>query len=125
MLKKFFSSKTNKIYTIIVGAAVVIAGGIYAYIAFGPVKVPDPQKDPKAARNFIASKNFSKLSPQEQRDFLRNMRPRQRPTRQQMEQMRKDMQSMTAEQRSNMMQNMRKVRMREMEERLDKFFKMV
>ena len=106
------------------GALIIIAGGIYAYIATRPVKIPDPQKDPKAARALLSSKDFSKLSKEQQAKFIRDMRPRQRPTREQMEQGRKEMQSMSEEQRRMMMQNMRKVQAREMEERLDKFFKM-
>ena len=42
------------------GVILLVAGGICAYVATRPVKIPDPQKDPKAARNLLASKDFNK-----------------------------------------------------------------
>ncbi len=121
------SDKKKKIIvavSIISGIVIVIAGGICAYLALRPVKVPDPQKDPQAARKFISSKHFQTLTPQQQNNFVRNMRPAQRPIRAQMDAARKDFEKMTPDERRTMMQNMRKVHMRAEQERLDKFFKM-
>lgn len=107
----------------ITGAVILIAGGITAYILLRPVPPPDPQ-DASAARKFVASDAFRKLPPKEQSNYVRRMRPARRPTQAEMQKMRQDMQKMPPEQRRAMMENMRRVFMREQEERLDKFFKM-
>jgi hypothetical protein len=106
------------------GAFLIIAGTITAYILSRPVKIPDAQKDPDGARKLLSSKDFQKLTPQQQNDFVRSMRPRRRPTREEMEKNRKAMENMSPEERRIMQANMRKVFMRQEEERLNKFFKM-
>ena len=119
------SSKKKKITIIsaIAGAIILIAAGAIVFILNRPVKVPDPQSG-KAARDFLASDKFRKLTPQQQSNFVRRMRPARRPTPAEMQQMRKEMQAMSPEKRRAMRDNMRRVFMREQEERLDKFFKM-
>ena len=105
-------------------AIIVIAGGIWFYIANRPIEIPDPQQDPAAAHKLLSSEDFNKLTPEQQVHFVRKMRPTHRPTPQEMTQMRKIMQEMSPEQRRTMMENMRKVHMREMDRQFDEFFKL-
>lgn len=111
--------KIIKIASISAGSIAVAAGAVYAYIELRPVKVPDPAKDPAAARALLASDKFNKLTPKQQDDFVRSF-PRRRPSRADMDSLR----AMTPEQRRTMGANMRKVFMRQQEKRLDDFFKL-
>ena len=117
-------NKKKKLIISITSAIIVIAGAICVYIANRPLKVPDPRKDPAAARKFLGSDDFDKLTPQQQTELVHSMRPDRRPTPQEMAQLRKEMESMTPEQRRKMMENMRKVRMREMDQQFDEFFRL-
>ena len=127
VVEVFDTDKKKKIIiisAISLGSLAIIAGAVFAWLALRPVKVPDPQKDPDAARKLLASKDFNKLTPKQQNDFVRSFRPTRRPSRAEMESARKAMQSMSPEQRRTMMENTRKVFMRQQEERLDRFFKL-
>lgn len=119
--------KKKKIITISAscfGILLIAAAAVFTYIKTRPVKLPDPKAKPEEARNLLASKDFQKLTPQQQDDYVRKMRPTRRPTAEERKKMREDWQKMTDEQKKTMRENMGRVHMRRMEKDLDNFFKM-
>lgn len=64
----------RKRWILIAVAAVVVLGGIVAAaICCWPVTPPDPKENQEEAAKFLASRNFSRMKLQEQRDYIRSI----------------------------------------------------
>ncbi len=64
----------RKRWILIAVAAVVVLGGIVAAaICCWPVTPPDPKENQEEAAKFLASRNFGRMKPQEQRDYIRSI----------------------------------------------------
>lgn len=122
-VKGLFSPQ-NRVKTISVlsGTGVAAIIGLCIAIFSGPslADAPKPGSDQKEISSYLASKEFGKLPVKDRQTYLESLRKNTTDDRSRFRQMR----TMPAEQRQQMMNNMRPVFMAAQKEHLDKFFAM-
>lgn len=106
--------KSWKFYAIV---AILLCGLVSTYAV---IRKPRPKSDkPEDIAKFVASDGFKKLSDDEQKAYMRQMRPPRGANR---EDMRKRMDSLTEAERQAMFRNMHELRERERIAELKKYF---
>ncbi len=106
--------KSWKFYAIV---AILLCGLVTTYAVF---RKPSPKSDkPEDIAKFVASDGFKKLSDDEQKEYMRRMRPPRGANR---EDMRKRMNSLSEAERRAMFKNMHELRERERIAELKKYF---
>lgn len=106
--------KSWKFYAIV---AILLCGLVSTYAI---IRKPRPKSDkPEDIAKFVASDGFKKLSDDEQKEYMRRMRPPRGANR---EDMRKRMNSLSEAERRAMFKNMHELRERERIAELKKYF---
>ena len=106
--------KSWKFYAIV---AILLCGLVSTYAV---IRKPRPKSDkPEDIAKFVASDGFKKLSDDEQKEYMRRMRPPRGANR---EDMRKRMNSLSEAERRAMFKNMHELRERERIAELKKYF---
>ena len=106
--------KSWKFYAIV---AILLCGLVSTYAV---IRKPRPKSDkPEDIAKFVASDGFKKLSDDEQKEYMRRMRPPRDANR---EDMRKRMNSLSEAERRAMFKNMHELRERERIAELKKYF---